>query len=230
MSNSVKVVLKSFILLAYIFIILSILENHYVAMGECAARIYYYPLSRWDYILIPLVGVILLSLSLCFIHASLKMRIIEGLLYSCIVITTLIWGNNILASPTIDWPEVYHPTPLISQELVVEDIKMIHGKWVINSGKIESDCFLTDTISFGDDNIFYNQDSSFQYTYNLRRDSLFVYRPNQALQIFKVISLTNETLEIKWIGEQTFEISLVIISPVKKSDTLKYNQLKEICF
>ena len=230
MNSSVKLVVKILILLVYMTIIIFRLESHYVAMGECVARIYYYPLGRWDYILIPIVGIILLSLSLYFIHTSLKMIIIEGLLYSCIIITTLMLGNDILASRTIDWPEVYHPTPLISQELVVEDIKMIHGKWVINSGKIESDCFLTDTISLGDDNIFYNQDSSFQYTYNLRRDSLFVYRPNQALQIFKVISLTNETLEIKWIGEQTFEISLVIISPVKMSDTLKYNQLKEICF
>ena len=190
-------------------------------MGECVARVYYYPLGRWDYILIPFIGIFLLSLSLYFIHTSIKMRVIEGLLYSCIVITTLIWGNNILASPTIDWPEVYRPTPLISQELVVEDIKMIHGKWVINSGKIESDCFLTDTISFGDDNIFYNQDSSFQYTYNLRRDSLFVYRPNQALQIFKVISLTPEMLQIQWSGEQVLEISFNT-SSIINSDTLKY--------
>ena len=80
-------------------------------MGECAARIYYYPLGRWDYTLIPLVGIILLSLSLYFIHTSLKMKIIEGLLYSCIIITTLIFGNDILASRTIDWPDIYHVQP-----------------------------------------------------------------------------------------------------------------------
>lgn len=81
-------------------------------MGECAARIYYYPLGRWDYILILLVGIILLSLSLYFIHTSLRMRIIEGLLYLCIIITTLTLGNDILASRTIDWPETYHIQPL----------------------------------------------------------------------------------------------------------------------
>lgn len=111
MSNSVKVVLKLFILLAYIFIILFILENHYVAMGECAARIYYYPLSRWDYIFIPLVGIIMLFLSLYYIHISLKMRVVEVFIYVSIIIFTLICGNNILASRTIDWPEEYHPIP-----------------------------------------------------------------------------------------------------------------------
>lgn len=84
-----------------------ILESHYVAMGECAARIYYYPLGRCDYILIPLVGIILLFISLYFIKTSIKMRIIEGIMYSCIIVTTLIWGNDILASRTEDWPETY---------------------------------------------------------------------------------------------------------------------------
>ena len=107
MSNSVKIVIKSFILLAYIYITLSILASPYVAMGECAARVYYYPLGRWDYILIPLVGIIMLFISLYFIHTSLSMRVLEVLVYSSIIISTLIWGNNILASRTIDWPDKY---------------------------------------------------------------------------------------------------------------------------
>ncbi|MEZ3599252.1 MAG: hypothetical protein K1V81_09205 [Paramuribaculum sp.] len=107
MSNSVKILVKSFILLVYIFIILSILESHYVIGGECAARVYYKPFIGWDYIKITLVGIIMLSISLYFIHTSLRMRVLEVLVYSSIIISTLIWGNDILASRTEDWPEVY---------------------------------------------------------------------------------------------------------------------------
>ncbi len=107
MSNSVKILVKSFILLVYIFIILSILESHYVIGGECAARVYYKPFIGWDYIKITLVGIIMLSISLYFIHTSLRMRGLEVLVYSSIIISTLIWGNDILASRTEDWPEVY---------------------------------------------------------------------------------------------------------------------------
>lgn len=107
MNNSVKSVVKILILLIYLTIIIFILESHYVAIGECAARIYYYPLGRWDYILRPLVGIILLSLSLSLIHTTIKMRIIEGILYSCIIIITIVCGNDIFASRMCDWPETY---------------------------------------------------------------------------------------------------------------------------
>ena len=92
-------------------IIIFTLESHYVAMGECAARIYYYPLGRWDYFSIPLVGIITIALSLYFIRTSLRMRFIEVLVYSSIIITTLIWGNDILASRTEDWPNTYKVQP-----------------------------------------------------------------------------------------------------------------------
>ena len=57
MNSSVKLVVKILILLVYMTIIIFRLESHYVAMGECVARIYYYPLGRWDYILIPFVPI-----------------------------------------------------------------------------------------------------------------------------------------------------------------------------
>lgn len=113
MSNSVKIILKIFSLLIYLIILLFILENHYVAIGECASRIYYYPLGRWDYILIPLVGIIMLSLSLYYIHISKRLQCIEVIIYTSIIIAILLWGNDILASRTIDWPETYHVEPLL---------------------------------------------------------------------------------------------------------------------
>ena len=93
--------------MVYLITILFILESHYVAMGECAAWVYYYPLVRCDYLLIPLMGIVLLSISLYIIHTSKKLRIIEVFIYASIIIATLFWGNDILASRTVDWPETY---------------------------------------------------------------------------------------------------------------------------
>lgn len=107
MSNSVKFFLKILILLLYLIILLFLLENHYVAIGECAVRIYYHTIGRWDYILIPLVGIIMLFLSLYYIHISLKIRAVEVFIYTSIITFILICGNNILASRTEYWPEVY---------------------------------------------------------------------------------------------------------------------------
>jgi len=43
--------------LIFLFIIVTyiIFMNHYVELGECAARVYYKPLSVTDYILLPLL-------------------------------------------------------------------------------------------------------------------------------------------------------------------------------
>lgn len=72
MSNSVKFIIKTFILLVYLITQIIILGSHYVAIGECASRIYYYPLDRWDYILIISIGIIIYLLSIRFIRASFK--------------------------------------------------------------------------------------------------------------------------------------------------------------
>ena len=109
MNSSVKLVVKILILLAYLTIIF-ILEIHYVAIGEYSAMVYYYPLGRWDYILIPLVGIILLSLSLRFIQTSLKMRVIEASVYTLIISVVLIFGNEILSSRTENRPDYYRVT------------------------------------------------------------------------------------------------------------------------
>lgn len=93
--------------MVYLIAVLFILESHYVAMGECAARVYYYPLGRCDYLLIPIVGITLLSISLYLIHTSKRLRIIEILMYTSIIIATLFGGNDILASRTVDWPDTY---------------------------------------------------------------------------------------------------------------------------
>ena len=81
--------------------------SHYVELGECAARVYYKPLSVTDYILFPIVGITLVSISLRYIRTNKTVRYIEVSTYSFIIIFALVFGNEILALRTIDWPETY---------------------------------------------------------------------------------------------------------------------------
>lgn len=88
--------------------------SHYVAFGECAARLYYKPLDVTDYILLLIVGIVLLSISLRYIRTNKAVRYIEVSIYSIIMMFILVFGNEILASRTIDWPETYKVQPLES--------------------------------------------------------------------------------------------------------------------
>lgn len=106
-SSSIKYIAKIFLLIAYLLIILFILHHHYVETGECALRVYYYPLDRQDYALITIIGMMMLSLSLYNLQCSKMLRAIEMLIYASFIIAILMWGDDILASRTIDWPESY---------------------------------------------------------------------------------------------------------------------------
>lgn len=86
--------------------------SHYVELGECAARVYYKPLSVTDYILFPIVGITLVSISLRYIRTNKTVRYIEVSIYSIIIMFTIVFGNKILASRTIDWPETYQVQPI----------------------------------------------------------------------------------------------------------------------
>lgn len=81
-------------------------------LGECAARVYYKPLSVTDYILFPIVGITLVSISLRYIRTNKTVRYIEVSIYSIIIMFTIVFGNKILASRTIDWPETYQVQPI----------------------------------------------------------------------------------------------------------------------
>ncbi len=113
--NKIKAYIAKMCLI-FLFIIVSyiIFMSHYVAFGECAARLYYKPLDVTDYILLLIVGIVLLSISLRYIRTNKAVRYIEVSIYSIIMMFILVFGNEILASRTIDWPETYKVQPLES--------------------------------------------------------------------------------------------------------------------
>lgn len=61
----------------------------------------------------------MLSLSLCLLHCTPKTEAIEMFIYASIIIATLMRGNKILASRTIDCPDTY----------TVEKLKLRTHSW-----------------------------------------------------------------------------------------------------
>ena len=104
--------IKGCIFIAYIIILAFILNSHYIEFGECAIRVYYCPLDRWNYVMIAFIGITMLISSLHYIRTNKYVRWLECSIYSTIIIITIVFGNSILASRTIDWPETYKVKPI----------------------------------------------------------------------------------------------------------------------
>lgn len=105
--------IKSFFFICFGIVIMTVFSSKYIEEGECAVITYYLPMDCKDYIHVILVGSSSMFLSYLFTRKSSR-RIdywIEGLIYLICMILLCYYGNNILASPEIDWPYKYHPTP-----------------------------------------------------------------------------------------------------------------------
>ena len=104
--------LKSCILITYLIILVFILNNHYVELGECALRVYYCSLDSWDYVMIAFIGISMLLSSFHYIRTNKYLGWLECSIYCTIIRMIIVFGNSILASRTIDWPETYKITPI----------------------------------------------------------------------------------------------------------------------
>ena len=107
MKRTRRYMIKGCIIIAYIIILAFILNSHYIEFGECAVRVYYCPLDRWDYVMIAFIGITMLLSSLRYIRNNKYVIWLECSIYSTIIIITIVFGNSILASRTIEWPESY---------------------------------------------------------------------------------------------------------------------------
>ena len=107
MNRTIRYIIKVCILVTYLIILAFVLNSHYIESGECASRVYYYPLYRWDYVMIALIGITMLLSSLHYIRTNKYLRWLECSIYCSIIIITIVFGNSILASKTMDWPDKY---------------------------------------------------------------------------------------------------------------------------
>lgn len=225
MRNLVKFVIKVFILIVYLIAILFILESHYVAMGECAARVYFYPLGRCDYLLIPLMGIALLSISLYLIPVSIRLRIIEVFIYASIIIATLLMGNDILASRTIDWPEKYKAQPIVKNVSINDAVNGHHERnnllgfitnkdsvFLIIEGKIISELHLQE----------YSYSAWKDKTYELFTPSIYDYND------FDYISIENNILAyLNWhLVHRIAGISEIDKETLKRENSITDSLLK----
>ena len=112
MNRITQYIIKGCILITYLIILAYILNSHYIEYGECASRVYYYSLDRWDFVVIGVIGITILLSSLHYIRTNKYQRWLECSIYSSIIIITIVFGNSILASRTIDWPETYKVKPV----------------------------------------------------------------------------------------------------------------------
>ena len=112
MNRTIRYIIKGCILVTYLIILAFVLNSHYIESGECAIRVYYCPLVRWDYAVIALIGITMLLSSLHYIRTNKYLRWLECSIYCTIIILTFVFGNSILASRTIDWPEPYKVKPI----------------------------------------------------------------------------------------------------------------------
>ncbi len=204
MNRTIRYIIKGCILIAYLIILAFILNSHYIESGECALRVYYYPLDRCDYVMIALIGITMLLSSLHYIRTNKYLRWLESSIYCSIIIITIVFGNSIIASRTIDWPDKYHPTSYNMEKRIETQLM---GMWTYHAGNGDSDNFLTDTITFVQDNLFYNEDGIFQYTYHIEDNKLFIHRPNQAVKQYKA-DIVGDTLKLTLLKEAFFEFDV----------------------
>ena len=107
--------IKGGLFLLFLISITSFLNHRYITKGDCAAIVYYVPLSLKDYCAIIFLACTAIGLSclLSRLHISKTSLIIEVLIYAIIVVIVCVYGNHYLASAEFHWPHTYHPTPYL---------------------------------------------------------------------------------------------------------------------
>ena len=113
--NIYKWVMRVAVFLLFLISITSFLDHRYITKGDCAAIVYYVPLSLEDYCTMTFLACTTIGLS-CLLnrrYISKTSLIIEVLIYAIIVAIVCVYGNHYLASAEFDWPHTYHPIPYL---------------------------------------------------------------------------------------------------------------------
>lgn len=104
------------ILFAFSFCAFLILNAHYVAVGECAAIVYYKPLTIWDRIVFVVIGIACIIFSVKAVKPKRASMIVLCGAYIAIISVFSIFGNQLLEMRKEYWPHEYHPQPIDSTQ------------------------------------------------------------------------------------------------------------------
>lgn len=94
-------------------------STKYISTGECVSIVYYIPFQWSDYILLFLLGLSFggLSITLPRKRQGKNSKIIEGVIYTIIIVLICYFANDILGSVEYDWPHKYSPTPYLGHSV-----------------------------------------------------------------------------------------------------------------
>lgn len=99
-----------------IVIMLIILSYKYISEGDCAAIVYYEPLTIWDRVIFMAIGIVGLLASVKLTKPNRISTILLSGLFLAISLSFCIFGNQLLEMRTEYWPHEYHPQPIINQQ------------------------------------------------------------------------------------------------------------------
>ena len=105
--------IKGVVFMLFLLFIAYLFGKKYIEEGECAAILFYMPLSLKDYCAIIISACTAFGLSYLLTKGNINNRVLmlEALIYTLLVVMLCIYGNNILASVEVGWPHTYHPKP-----------------------------------------------------------------------------------------------------------------------
>lgn len=226
--KKVRTGLIQFSVLIFCLIIMHIfLESHYVAVGECAAISYYKPLAHWDRLLFIVIGITALFISIKIAKPSKYYIILLSVIYTVIIVSYSIFGNQLLGMTIKDWPHEYRPHSIGSDNIAHYTDNDLVGFWerIYCEESSDSVTFLAPAIEFDNDNIFANGDPTYDYTYYVHHDTLTIHRPNNAIQEYKILVVGTNTLIVKLLLHEIFvdgfyEVSDSIIISFRRVDNI----------
>ena len=107
------IVIKLLIFIAVVVALALTLSTNYVSVGQCAVTTYYKPIDIWNILLFSVITGAGFFISAYTIGSSkLKERVIMAVLYAGLLCLVTLFGNDILGSRTIDWPQEYKVQPI----------------------------------------------------------------------------------------------------------------------
>lgn len=215
------------IFIIFMIIVDNILSSHYVAIGECASITYYKPLVLCDRLLFIVIGITALFISIKIAKPSKYYIILLSVIYTVLIVSYSIFGNQLLGMIIKDWPHEYRPHSIGSDNIAHYTDNDLVGFWerIYCEESSDSVTFLTPAIEFDNDNIFANGDTTYDYTYYVHHDTLTIHRPNNAIQEYKILVVGTNTLIVKLLLHEIFvdgfyEVSDSIIISFRRVDNI----------
>ena len=95
------------------------LWSKYDSIGDCAAIVYYNPISFKDIIYMAFICMFWYGVSLFLLKKTKKLcYITEGAIYVLLLFAFSLGGNTILESRKMHWPTEYYPRPISSKDKI----------------------------------------------------------------------------------------------------------------